>query len=208
MRAIRSKPELQRILANVRCLRWSGEAQRRTWGLEWRLHPCETHVVGDDAPPVDMAPQESWLQAVLRARLPEDERKAANAARKAFATGRKSYTHDFRCRGLDDTVWWFSEDVFVAGAARKEWALTGVVFGITPSEEEAAELRALRHALDGRVMARVAEQDAELDELHRTVAEWALLDAVASASEDDGVAMFGGRPSGVAAPGGPSRVPA
>ncbi|MBT3269359.1 hypothetical protein HN371_19610 [Candidatus Poribacteria bacterium] len=202
----RSKPELQRILANVRCLKWSGEAQQRTWGLEWRLCPADASLVEDEAPPIDMTSGESWLQAMLRARLPEDERRSADAARRAFAAGRRWYTHDFRCRGRDDALWWFSEDVFVDDASRKAWALTGVVFGITPSEQEAGELRALRHALDGRVLARAAEQDAELDELHRTVAEWELLDAVAAASADEGIAMFGGRPSGLAPAADPSRV--
>jgi len=197
MQGQRSQPEVRRILANARCLKWSGEAMQRAWGIEWRVHPVDPHTVGDDAPHFDCSPGESWLQAMLRARLPEDERKSSETARAAFASGRRWYTHDFRCGGQDDTIWWVQEDIFLEETARKTWSLTGVVFGITPNEDAAAELRALRRTLEARVLARVAEQDAELDELHRAVAEWELMDAVNEASVRDDVAMFGGRLGGL-----------
>ena len=130
---------------------------------------------------------------MLRARLHDDERRAADTARKAFAAGRSYYTHDFRCLGRDDALWWYLEDVFVEDAGPKEWALKGVVFGIVASEDEAADVRTLRNALAGRVSARAAEQDAELEELHRAVAEWKLLDADVDMALGEGVAMFGGR---------------
>lgn len=197
MQGHRSRPEVRRILANARCLKWSGEALRRAWGLEWRVHPAAASAVDGDAGWLDIEPGESWLQAMLRARLPEDERKCSEAARAAFAAGRRWYSHDFRCGGPNATIWWVQEDIFVKTAGPRAWALTGVVYGITPDEDAAAELRALRRSLEARVLARVAEQDAELDELHRAVAEWELMDAVAAASTGEEVAMFGGRPSGL-----------
>jgi len=161
--------------------------------LEWRVHPSGAALADAEDFPIDPLEGESWLQAVLRARLHDDERRAADTARKAFADGRSYYTHDFRCVGRDDDVRWFLEDVFVEDAGPKEWRLKGVVFGIVATEDEAADVRRLRDALSGRVSTRAAEQDAELEELHRAVAEWKLLDADMDMALEAGVAMFGGR---------------
>ena len=90
-----SRDQVRRVYADACCLVWAGEAMQRLWGMEWAVRPVD-NPGANSAMPLRVRSGESWLRAIHRARLPEDDRRATEMARAAISSGNRWYSHGFR----------------------------------------------------------------------------------------------------------------
>jgi PAS domain S-box-containing protein len=125
----RTQRALTRVLESARCLLWEAEVEERDGALEWRVD----RVASDRSVPLDLELEEDhpWYIASYRARLPEDDERMTQTARRALLDGEPGYQQDFRCVDRDGEIRWLHEDAYVEATGETSWRVIGVTTDIT-----------------------------------------------------------------------------
>ncbi|MEN9938581.1 MAG: hypothetical protein RLZZ387_5160 [Chloroflexota bacterium] len=139
-----AEERLELVLTGVKCLLWyaivemqDGAAGRR---LRWK-----TQVFNEQASrqflPLALAPGQSFTEAWIQSRPPEDSERADTLSRNSILGGRPGYTQEYRCRTADGTIRWLHEDVRVERIAPGSWRAVGVCTDVTERRRAEETLR-------------------------------------------------------------------
>ncbi len=152
----RAEAQLLTILSSARCLLWYAIVEEKGEQLSWTFY-----VSNEDAAqtflPVQMAPGQSYTQAWLDSRHPDDKERVEITDTNAIRQGRAAYSQEYRCLDANGAVRWLSEDVRVRQLTAGRWSLVGVCTDITARKRAEILLQQTNDELERRVEIRTAE---------------------------------------------------
>lgn len=159
----RADEELRYLASHARCILWHGTA--RALHTPSDAYHWEVSVIDEQAAqefmPLDMLPEERYIAAWYRNRLPEGKVVTEKVVREALQSGLSQYGMEFGCREIGGAVRWFYEQVHVEKLDTWTWRVVGVAADITERKEVEAVLKAAlqRERLITKVLQRPLTQE-------------------------------------------------
>lgn len=161
------------LTRGAQCLLWYAFVEEQPSGLEWHIDTPD-EIAAQQFFPVVQAPGQSYAEAWVQSRLPEDSLAMNARGADALRAGKTDYTQQFRCRRADGEWRWLQEIVRVQQLSPGHWHCVGVCTDVTEQKRAAEERdrflvltreaeQALRQAYEN-LETRVAERTAQLIE--------------------------------------------
>jgi signal transduction histidine kinase len=126
----RAEEEVRSVTQHARCILFYADVEERDGGYRW-----QTRVSDDNAAqqvlPLLVEPGETYQDAWVAARHPEDDRQMAENAAAAMRSGRNSYRQEYRVRDRFGSERWLFEDVYLEERGPGRWCAIGVCTDIT-----------------------------------------------------------------------------
>jgi PAS domain S-box-containing protein len=145
--------QLRSVTRHARCILNSGvvegDADWRARALDADDNPfwwTEVQILNVEAAqevlPLEVAPGETYKDAMARARHPDDTRVANLNVGRALLAGEPSYRNEFRCTDRDGRRHWLQQVVTVQIVDERRWRIFGITTDITALKEAEEERRA------------------------------------------------------------------
>ncbi len=139
-----AEADVRSVTSVARCLLWHANVEDQQGSLVWSLTVSDVHAA-QGLMHLNLLPGQTYADAWLESRLPEDRPRANAMAESALRAGRWNYSQDFRCRASDGSVIWMSEDVHIQPLSPGTWRLTGVCIDATERKQAEATLERQYH---------------------------------------------------------------
>ncbi|MGO8669904.1 MAG: diguanylate cyclase domain-containing protein [Capsulimonadaceae bacterium] len=142
----KAEASLKDILSSARCFLWHSIVTGSNGGYSWEF---DTGYESPDWFPIARRPGQKFIDAWAEAVHPDDIPEMDRQARHAFDAGWSGYSHEYRCRLVDDTIMWISEHVQIQPIGPAVFRAIGVCTDITEKKVmEFERERMLREALE------------------------------------------------------------
>jgi PAS domain S-box-containing protein len=172
----------QQIVGSANCLLWYASVRQENGHFNWDIQ-LPDEAAAQRFLPLDVAPGQTYVDAWMRSRMPEDEVHMYQRATTALSAGEPGYTQEYRCRRVDGEVRWYRENVQISTLTQGEWQLVGVCIDVTEEKRAEAQLLEAHAELEERVAKRTEQLAAtnralEAENVERNIAMSALQEAV------------------------------
>jgi HD-GYP domain-containing protein (c-di-GMP phosphodiesterase class II)/PAS domain-containing protein len=130
-----SEDLLRQMMAEAPCLLWYATVRETGTGcLHWDLTLADEEAAARYLP-IDQMPDEPFVEAWYRSRLPEDNVRMYVLAKPAIRAGR-DYRQEFRCRMRDGSLRTLVERVHVETLGEGTWRAVGVCIDVTERKQQ------------------------------------------------------------------------
>jgi signal transduction histidine kinase/CheY-like chemotaxis protein len=137
---LRERDRFRDIGAHAPCLLWSADIEDQGGELLYWQMKLANPEAAQRFFPLKLHPSQSYQEAWYYSRLAEDRHRTEAPGCAEIRAGR-SYVQEFRCRGADGEIRWFSEAIQVETVAPGRWRAVGVCTDITERQRREDELR-------------------------------------------------------------------
>jgi len=148
----RAEQAVRHIMEGAQCLLWYALVEDQPDGLKWSTATLD-ETAAQKFFPIMQREGQSYAEALVSSRLPEDNVAVTARGTKALRGGETSYTQHFRCLRADGEWRWLSETIHIEVVAPGRWQCVGVCTDINEQKRSEAELEA-----------RVVERTAQITE--------------------------------------------
>jgi signal transduction histidine kinase len=132
----RAEEATRAMTKGAQCLLWYASVEEQAHGLHWSIEMTDAETAQQFFP-VAHSPGSSYIDALVRARLPEDTFAMCANATDALRNGRAGYTNQYRCLRADGEWRWLNEVVRIETLKPGQWRCVGVSTDVT--EQKRAE---------------------------------------------------------------------
>jgi len=145
----RAEEDIRNVVTHARCILWRATVHgidgwekfeagvsKFTWDLTVQDETAAQHFQ-----PLLIPNGQTYSQAWIASRHPDDIRPADETAAKAFIKGNSSYSHQFRCFDKFGETVWIREEVAIVPLAPGRWQCTGVCMDVTDEHRLSDQLR-------------------------------------------------------------------
>lgn len=126
----RLEADLGHILDSVRLFLWHADVVEVDGFYIWDMH-----ISNDEAAsrilPIQVEQGQTWADAWNRSKLPEDRIRSEKAANKAFRSGLKGYSNEYRCVLASGEIRWIYDDILIETRGPGKFYVMGASFDIT-----------------------------------------------------------------------------
>jgi PAS domain S-box-containing protein len=144
-----AEEDIRNVVMHARCILWraivTGEEgwdgpEPDAEKFKWDIH-VQDEVAAHHFQPLDIPSGETYTQAWIASRHPEDMRRAGEDAARAFRNGERSFSHQFRCVDRFGRAMWIREEISIVSLAPGKWQCTGVCMDVTDEHRLTEQLR-------------------------------------------------------------------
>ncbi|MBI5396701.1 MAG: PAS domain S-box protein [Verrucomicrobia bacterium] len=140
-----AESQLRAVMASARCLLWHAIVRLSPGDAPGKMDWSTLLVQNEDAArqffPVETQAGQTYSDAWVRSKLPEDLEQTDQTSCGAFMSGKPGYTQEYRCKLAKGDVRWFYEDVSIQPIAPGRWSAIGVCTDITERKALEEQLR-------------------------------------------------------------------
>jgi PAS domain S-box-containing protein len=140
------------VLSGIRAILWHADIAFEAGEVRWNLR-LDNEEMGPAFLPLTLEEGQSWGQAWVASRHPEDAERMNKTSSDALISGVDRYNQVFRCYDADGNIHYLLEDVQVQQLAPMRWRLVGICTNVTELQHQAQRLSQfdvlVRNALDG-----------------------------------------------------------
>jgi PAS domain S-box-containing protein len=145
----RAEEDVRSVVTHARCILWRAIVEgREGWEqfergkdkFTWHL-TVQDEVAAQSFQPIIIPPGETYGQAWLRTRHPDDLDAINERSAKAFINGSTSYSQQFRSYDKFGEIIWIREEVGISRLSAGKWQCTGVCMDATDEHRLSEQLR-------------------------------------------------------------------
>jgi PAS domain S-box-containing protein len=122
----------------AQCLLWYALVEEQPHGMRWLMEMPEEEAAQQFFP-VKQSPEQSYVVAWTRSRMPEDSAIMDARSAAALRSGQQGYTQQFRCLRTDGEWRWLHETVSIEALTPGRWHCVGVCTDITEQKQAEEE---------------------------------------------------------------------
>ena len=126
----RLEADLGHILDSVRLFLWHADVVEVDGFYIWDMHISNEEAAGRILP-IQVPQGQTWADAWNRSKLPEDRQRSEKASIRAFKTGLKGFSNEYRCFLASGEIRWIYDDILIEPRGAGKFYVMGASFDIT-----------------------------------------------------------------------------